>query len=50
MTESYSPFFLGLNPQHMEVPKLGIESELQLPGYATARAMWDLSHTAMLDP
>ena len=21
-------FFLGLHPQHMEVPKLGIESEL----------------------
>ena len=28
--------------QHMEVPKLEIESELQLPVYATATA--DLSH------
>ena len=28
--------------QHMEVPKLQIESELQLPVYATATA--DLSH------
>ena len=23
-------FFLGLHPQHMEVPGLGVESELQL--------------------
>ena len=25
-------FFLGSSPQHMEVPRLGIESELQLSG------------------
>ena len=31
-------FFLGPHPQHMEVPKLGDESELQLPSYATATA------------
>ena len=36
--------FLGLHPQHMEVPRLGVESELQLPTYATAMAMQDLSH------
>ena len=24
--------FLGLHPWHMEVPRLGVESELQLPG------------------
>ena len=27
----------------MEVPRLGVESELQLPAYATATAMPDLS-------
>ena len=27
--------FLGLHRQHMEVPGLGVESELQLPAYAT---------------
>ena len=30
--------------QHMEVPKLGVESELQLQAYATATAKLDLSH------
>ena len=28
----------------MEVPRLGVESELQLPAYATATATPDLSH------
>ena len=37
-------FFLGLLLQHMEVPRLGVESELQLPAYATATAMPNLSH------
>ena len=27
----------------MEVPGLRVESELQLPAYTTATAMWDLS-------
>ena len=27
----------------MEVPRLGVEFELQLPAYTTATAMWDLS-------
>ena len=31
--------FLGPHLQHMEVPRLGVELELQLPGYATATAM-----------
>ena len=31
-------------PKHMELPRLGIESELQLLAYATATAMQDLSH------
>ena len=29
--------FLGLHPWHMEVPRLGVESELQLPVYTTAQ-------------
>ena len=29
-------FFLGLYLWHMEIPRLGVESELQLPAYATA--------------
>ena len=29
---------------HMEVPRLGGESERQLPAYTTATAMWDPSH------
>ena len=30
--------FLGLHSQHMEVPRLRVESELQLPAYTTATA------------
>ena len=29
---------------HMEVPRLGVNSELQLPAYTTATAMQDPSH------
>ena len=36
-------FFLGPHPRHMEVPRLGAESELQLPAYTTATAAQDLS-------
>ena len=32
---------LGPHPQHMEVPRLGVESELQLPAYTIATAMPD---------
>ena len=35
--------FLGPHLRHMEVPRLGVESELQLPAYTTATATWDLS-------
>ena len=35
--------FLGLHLQHTELPRLGVESELQLPAYTTAIAMWDPS-------
>ena len=33
--------FLGLHLRHMEVPRLGVESELHLPAYTTATAMPD---------
>ena len=39
-------FFLGPHLQHVEVPKLGVESELQLPAYTTAT--WDPSHVCDL--
>ena len=35
--------FLGLLPWHMEVPRLGVESELQLPAYTIATAVQDPS-------
>ena len=35
--------FIWLHPQHVEVPRLGVKSELWLPAYATATAMWDPS-------
>ena len=36
--------FSWLHLWHMEVPRLGVESELQLQAYTTATAMPDLSH------
>ena len=36
--------FLGPHLQHMKVPRLGSESELQLPAYPTATSTLDLSH------
>ena len=35
--------FLGLHLWHMEVPRLGVESNLQLPAYTIATAMPDPS-------
>ena len=35
--------FSGPHPQHKEVPRLGMDSELQLPAYTTATATWDSS-------
>ena len=35
--------FLGLHLWHMEVSRLGVKLELQLPAYSTATAMPDLS-------
>ena len=37
-------FFLGLHLRHMEFPRLGVQSELQLPAYTTATATRALSH------
>jgi len=34
-------FFLGLHLWHMEVPRLGVKLELQLPAYTTATATLD---------
>ena len=36
-------FFSGPHPRYMEVPRLGVESELQWPAYITATATPDLS-------
>ena len=47
-------YFLGLHLWHMEVPRPGVELELQLPDYSIATAMPDLRPTpqlmAMPDP
>ena len=40
---TYGIFFSRLHLQHLEVPGLGAESELQLSAYTTATAMWDPS-------
>ena len=39
---------LGPHPWHMEVPRLRVESELQLPAYTTATAMQDASRVCNL--
>ena len=36
--------FLWPYPWHMEVPRLGVKSELQLLAYTTATVMWNPSH------
>ena len=41
-------FFLGPHPWHMEVPRLGIESQLQLPAYTTVTAVQCPSHVCDL--
>ena len=40
--------FLGPYLRHMEVPRLGVQLELQLPAYATATATSDPSHACDL--
>ena len=44
----YIVCFLGPHLRHMEVPRLGVELELQLPAYTTATATWYLSHNCDL--
>ena len=41
--------FLGPHLQHMQVPRLGAESELQMPAYDTATETQDLSHVCDLN-
>ena len=41
-------FFLGPHLWHMEVSRLGVKSELQMPAYTTATKMLDLSHVCNL--
>ena len=45
---SFFFFFLGLHQRHVEVLRLGVQSEPQLLAYATATAMPDLSHVCDL--
>ena len=42
--------FWGPHLQHMEVPRLGVKSELQLPAYTSATARWDPSRVCELHP
>ena len=46
--ESFFFAFQGLYFQHMEVPMVGVESELSQPAYATATATQDLSQVCDL--
>ena len=41
-------FFIGPHLQHMEVPRLGVDSELQLPADTTATATWGPSRVCDL--
>ena len=40
----FFPLFLRPHLQHMEIPRLGVELELQRPAYTTATVMPDMSH------
>ena len=42
--------FLGLHVRHMEVPKLGVQSELQLLAYTTVTATQEPSHVCDRHP
>ena len=48
MFSLYLSLFSGLHMQHVEIPRLWVKSELQLPAYMTATAMWDPSCTCDL--
>ena len=45
---SFFLFVFGPHPWHLEVPRIGVELELQLRDYATATVTWDLSHVCKL--
>jgi len=45
----HSCILLGPHLQHKDVPRPGVESELQLPAYITATATWDLSRVCDLN-
>ena len=45
---SFFGFFWGCFPWHMEVLRLGVESELWRLAYTTATATWDPSHVCDL--
>ena len=45
---SLSLSFKGSHQRHIEVPRRGVESELQLPAFDTATATWDWSHVCDL--
>ena len=40
--------YLELHPQHMKVPRLGVELAPQLPAYTTTTATWDLNRVCDL--
>ena len=40
--------FLGLYPWHVEVPRLGVQLERQVPAYTSVTATQDLSHVCNL--
>ena len=40
----FFPIFLGPHSWHMDISRLGVESELHLPAYTTATAMQDPTH------
>ena len=40
--------FLGPHSWHMEIPRLGVKSELQLPAYTAATETWDPSRICNL--
>ena len=42
--------FLGPLPWHMEDPRLGVKSELQLLAYTRATVTWELSTSAISIP
>ena len=49
MQDLYLSFY-DCTPRHLEVPRLGARSELQLPAYATATATRDPSLVCDLHP